>query len=119
VGQRELVQRAIARVKTPIVYVAQDDFSLLQPVDGDSIAITMMNSLLGYNNVRYILLAKSYRGGQPRHYMFYGPNMQAPTANAPLTIEEEQKVYPVREHVPLFDPCSVCLLPDYSRKVGL
>ena len=116
VGQRELVKRAIARVKTPIVYVAQDDFGLVKPVDAESIAVTMINSGLGYNNVRYILLAKRYGGANKRHYKFYGPNMQAPAANAPLSREDELKVYPDREP-PLFDTSSVCL-PEYSRKVG-
>mmetsp|Transcript_31283 Transcript_31283/g.75662 ORF Transcript_31283/g.75662 Transcript_31283/m.75662 type:complete len:643 (-) Transcript_31283:187-2115(-) len=103
VGQRELVQRAIMKVTTPIVYVAQDDFGLRKPIDGDSVAVTMMNAALGYNNVRYILLAKNYRGGQKRHYSFYGPNQESALApNVPLPQHDMEKVYPYL-HLPKED----------------
>lgn len=118
VGQRAMLVYAISQVTTPIVYVAQDDFGLKAHVDAFAIATSMLNSILGYNNVRYVLLPKFNRTkqNQKRYWNFAHQSNIAPSASAPLTMREEQLIHG-NDAPPFFSPSSVCL-PSTAVKVG-
>lgn len=74
VGPVTLLRTIIPTVTTPIIYVAQDDFALNIALDTQGIMTTMLNAAVGYNHVRYLLLAKDYpKSRLPKTFFWKSP----------------------------------------------
>lgn len=117
VGPVKLLSKVMPTVTTPIVYVGQDDFALNVTLNTQSIVRTMVNAAMGYNNVRYILLAKDYPKSR-LPYSFYGQRGVSPSAKIPLTQDEIQKIYKNNpQHKIQWNHSSICL-HHQARKVG-
>jgi hypothetical protein len=56
------MKTAMELVKTPILYIAQDDLALTHAVPTSGVAKTMMGCLVGRNPVRFVLLNKRPNG---------------------------------------------------------
>ena len=117
VGQRAMLVHAISQVKTPIVYVAQDNFGLKARVDATVIVTSMLNSIMGYNSVRYILLPKFNRTNKnkKRYWNFAHQGNTAPSVYAPLTMREEKIIYGNDGIPPFFQPIQCLLAPNYGQ----
>jgi len=120
-GPVQLLSRVLPTVATPIIYLAQDDFALNVTIETGKVVRTMLNAAMGYDNVRYVLLAKDY----PKSRMpvsFYGKKGESPPAKMPLTDAEIARVHPSHEdyanRVSSFNYDSVCLDSNATRKVG-
>ena len=96
-GPVEMLSKVLPTISTPIIYLAQDDFALNVHVNSKKIIRTMLNAAMGYNNVRYVLLAKQYAAQWGR--TFYLQNGRrasgiSPNATTPFTPDEISKLYP-------------------------
>lgn len=113
------LSQVMPTITTPIVYLAQDDFALNVNVDAKKVVRTMLNAAMGYNNVRYVLLAKYYRAKLPTS--FYLQRGLSPNATARFTTDETAQVYPPdadQSRLQAYDYASVCLDDHVTHKVG-
>ena len=123
VGPVTLLQTILPTIATPLVYVGQDDFALNVTLDTQGVVATMLNAAMGYNHVRYLLLAKDYPKSRLPKTFFGHPRGSAPAADAPLKAVELDLVFP-NHHTATSNPphlkwkaSSICLPPS-ARKVG-
>jgi len=132
-GPVKMISKVLPTVSTPCIYLAQDDFALNEHVDAKKVVRTMLNAAMGYNNVRYILLAKAYVARWPTtFYLSNGGRASgiSPNATAPFTRDEVAKLYPnsnntnnnqtseQQSRLHAYDFSSVCLREHYTHKVG-
>ena len=71
VGLLGAMKTAMELVKTPILYIAQDDLALTHALPTSGVAKTMMGCLVGRNPVRFVLLNKRPNGRAARIDSFF------------------------------------------------